>query len=154
VIGADDVTLDLNGHTLSGDGTPAAGCDPETELCDVGVLNDGHDGVTIKGGTVTDFGFGLLVLKAKRNRLRDLSAIKNAFEGILIFRSARSRVRHSTASRNGVGNSRPGIALIASHHNRINETRCRKTATSPCSWPHRTATSSGTTRHAVTPRTG
>ena len=28
VIGADNVTLDLNGHTIDGDGTPAAGCDP------------------------------------------------------------------------------------------------------------------------------
>ena len=28
VIGADDVTLDLNGHTIDGDGNPAAGCDP------------------------------------------------------------------------------------------------------------------------------
>src|SRR5829696_5996918 len=36
IIGADDVTLDLNYHTIDGDGTPAAGCDPDTEFCDVG----------------------------------------------------------------------------------------------------------------------
>ena len=28
VIGADDITLDLNGHRIDGDGTPAAGCNP------------------------------------------------------------------------------------------------------------------------------
>jgi len=29
VIGADGITLDLNGHLIDGDGTPAAGCDPD-----------------------------------------------------------------------------------------------------------------------------
>jgi hypothetical protein len=46
VIGADGITLDLNGHLIDGDATPAAGCDPQTEACDVGVLIRGHDGVT------------------------------------------------------------------------------------------------------------
>src|SRR5919109_3284276 len=36
VIGADGITLELNGHLIDGDGTPAAGCDPQTEFCDVG----------------------------------------------------------------------------------------------------------------------
>jgi parallel beta-helix repeat protein len=125
VIGADGVTLDLNGHRIDGDGTEFAGCG-KNELCDIGVANDGHDGVTVKGGTVTEFGLGLLVGRAKRNRLRDLSVIENAFEGIVMFRSARSRVRHSTASRNGVGNSRPGIALFESHHNRITRNKMSK----------------------------
>src|SRR5215208_1843011 len=44
IIGADNVTLDLNYHTVDGDGTPASGCDPNTEFCDVGVVNFGHDG--------------------------------------------------------------------------------------------------------------
>jgi hypothetical protein len=30
-IGADDITLDLNGHLIDGDGTTTSGCDPETE---------------------------------------------------------------------------------------------------------------------------
>src|SRR4051794_9201688 len=28
IIGADNITLDLNYHTIDSDGTPAAGCDP------------------------------------------------------------------------------------------------------------------------------
>src|SRR5215207_2731831 len=47
IIGADDITLDLNGHTVSGDGEPFEQC-PRREFCDVGVLNVGHDGVTLK----------------------------------------------------------------------------------------------------------
>ena len=61
VIGADDITLDLNGHTIDGDGDPFEPC-PKDEPCDIGVLNEGHDGVTIKGGTVTDFGLGVVVV--------------------------------------------------------------------------------------------
>ena len=72
-----------------------------------------------EGGTVRDFGLGVVVVRAKRNRLRHVAAVGNAFEGIIIFRSARTRVQGSSASRNGVGNSRPGIALAESDNNRI-----------------------------------
>jgi len=47
VIGANRITLELNGHTIDGDGTPAAGCDPQTDFCDVGVANFGYDEVTV-----------------------------------------------------------------------------------------------------------
>jgi parallel beta-helix repeat protein len=118
VIGADDITLDLNGHTIDGDDEPFEPC-PVDQPCDIGVLNEGHDAVTIEGGTVRDFGPGVVVVRAKRNRLRDVAAVGNAFEGIFLFRSERTRVHGSSASRNGVGNSRPGIALIESDNNRI-----------------------------------
>ena len=55
VIGADNVTLDLNYHTIDGDGTPAAGCDPQTEFCDTGIVNFGHDGVTVMHGSLREF---------------------------------------------------------------------------------------------------
>ena len=48
VIGADDITLDLNGHTIDGDGELVHAC-PAKEFCDFGVANDGHDRVTIEG---------------------------------------------------------------------------------------------------------
>jgi hypothetical protein len=44
-IGADGITLDLKGHTVS----PAA----ERNGKEHGILNKGHDGVTIRGGTRT-----------------------------------------------------------------------------------------------------
>ena len=70
VIGADDITLDLNGHRIDGDGAPAAGCDPATEFCDVGVANDRHDGVTMMDGSIRQFGGGVSIFgKARDNRL-------------------------------------------------------------------------------------
>src|SRR3954449_5234268 len=74
VIGADNITLDLNYHTVDGDGTPAAGCDPNTEFCDIGVLNDGHDGVTVVHGSVRQFALGFVVGEARHNGLLDISA--------------------------------------------------------------------------------
>jgi len=53
VIGADNITLDLHRHTVDGASTAGA------EGPDVGIRNDGHDGVTIKGGTVQELDFGL-----------------------------------------------------------------------------------------------
>jgi hypothetical protein len=48
VIGADNITLDLNGHTI--DGTSSSGD---------GVANVAHLGATIKGGTIQGFGVGV-----------------------------------------------------------------------------------------------
>ena len=54
VIGADDITLDLNGHTIDGDNALADPC-PEDAFCDFGIVNDGHNGVRITIGTVQEF---------------------------------------------------------------------------------------------------
>ena len=79
VIGADDVTLDLNGHTIDGDNLHRP-----IDLCDVGVINalvqspcalpvDGaHSGVTIRGGAIREFGFGIAVIRATGAVVRDL----------------------------------------------------------------------------------
>jgi hypothetical protein len=61
VIGADNITLDLNGHTIDGDGRRVDSC-PEDEDCDVGMLNlAGYNGLTVVGGTIRQFGIGILV---------------------------------------------------------------------------------------------
>jgi parallel beta-helix repeat protein len=118
VIGADGVTLNLNGHTIDGDGTPAAGCNPREKICDVGVVSV-HDGVTIKGGEVRDFDPGVFVYRARHNLLRDLGTVENTGNGIVLSRSARTRVLGSSASRNGLTTDFPGLVLFESHNNRI-----------------------------------
>jgi hypothetical protein len=60
VIGADGITLDLNGHLIDGDGTPFAAC-PRRKFCDGGVISVGHDGITVVGGSVREFDAGVLV---------------------------------------------------------------------------------------------
>jgi hypothetical protein len=126
VIGADNVTLDLNYHTIDSDGTPATGCDPDTEFCDIGVLNDGHDGVTVVHGSVRQFNLGVVVGGARHNRLLDLSASRSRFSGMVIFDSARSVVQNSSAVRNGVHTDQAGISMFGSRrigilHNSIRD---------------------------------
>jgi hypothetical protein len=94
VIAADGVTLDLNGHLVDGDGTPAADCDPQKEPCDFGLFNDGHDGVTVKDGSVREFASGVLFGtasgRARHNRVLSVSATRNQFAGLGIFSQVRA----------------------------------------------------------------
>ena len=67
VIGADGITLDLNGHVVDGDGVAGN----ETSGCGAGIANSlclpldtGHDDVTITGGTVRDFQTGISIRRS------------------------------------------------------------------------------------------
>jgi large repetitive protein len=123
VIGADNITLDLNGHTVDGDNTLVNVC-PEGETCDVGIDNSaGHSGVTVEGGSVREFALGVLVLAASDNRLGHLSVSRSFFPGIVIGESARSRVEQSSITRNGLTTDQAGMVLFASHNNRIEQNR-------------------------------
>jgi parallel beta-helix repeat protein len=117
VIGADDITLDLNGHTIDVNGALEDPC-PENQFCDVGVLNDGHDGVTVRNGSVREFASGVLVGRARRNRVVDISASRNVFFGIVVFNSSRVLVRGSS-SNNNIRPEGDGMGLFASHDVRI-----------------------------------
>src|SRR6058998_3064761 len=107
LIGADNVTLNLNGHTIDGDGTPAAGCDPVTDFCDTGVANFGQDGVTVMHGSMRQFGGGVDFGNVRHTRLLRISASRNADIGIQFFGSSRILVRNCsgnrTTSREGTG---------------------------------------------------
>jgi parallel beta-helix repeat protein len=93
VIGADDITVDLNGHEITGSGSPGS----------VGIRNEGYDGVTIEDGQILapiglDFGFaiGILLSGVQDNRVRRLSVSGGSY-GIALFDSAANRVRRNGA---------------------------------------------------------
>jgi parallel beta-helix repeat protein len=117
VIGADDITLDLNGHMIDGDGEPFEPC-PEDEICDVGLVNDGHDGITVRNGSVREFAVGVLVLRARHNRVLGVSSTRNVFFGFVVADSARSLVRDSSGSRN-LAPDGDGMGVFGSHGVRI-----------------------------------
>jgi nitrous oxidase accessory protein NosD len=118
VIGADNITLDLNYHTIDGNGKPASGCDPATEFCDVGVANFGHDGVTVIHGSLRQFGGGIDFGKARRTRLLGISATRNADVGIQFFGSSRILVRDCSGNRT-TGREGEGVGIFDSRHIRI-----------------------------------
>ena len=113
VIGADGVTLDLNGHTVDGDGDPR----PRRGR-DTGIVNGrfdnysgqeaGHDGVTIRGGTVRGFAHGVQVNIADRNSLLQLRLYDNSgFGGIVTSLMSNGRIEGNHA----LDNNSTGIAV-------------------------------------------
>ena len=126
VIGADGITLDLNGHTITGDGEPVAQC-PADNFCDVGLLNDDHDGVTVRNGSVRAFGVGVLVGRARYGRVLAIASSGNQFFGIAVTESARIVVRDSSSSRN-VAPDGDGMGLFGSHHVRVLDSSFRRNA--------------------------
>ena len=86
-IGADAITLDLNGHTVAA----AAKRNPTAH----GILNVGHDRVTIKGGTVKGFGaYGVRLAGVQRNHVVDMKMTAN-FTGIGLVESSQNLVERS-----------------------------------------------------------
>ena len=111
VIGADGITLDLNGHLIDGD-------DVSSPECECAVVNEGHDRVTVRHGSVRGFDGGVS-MRGNHNRLLGISALGNHFFGLGLFHSAGGLVRNSSGSGSVTPEGGTGIYLIASHNARI-----------------------------------
>jgi hypothetical protein len=105
-IGADNITLDLNGHTIS------ASCN---EL-QTAVVNQGHDGVTIINGRTFGGGAVVVLVGASNNRIVNLEGFSCAQgPGVYLVRSS-----HNEIERTLVGTYRgTGTLLTESDHNRL-----------------------------------
>ena len=114
VIGSSDITLDLNGHTIEGDGT---GIDVGIKNGDFAARNAYSD-VTIRGGSIRQFDIGLRLDGAHRNILRELniSTALDAPDGTGVDLSASSENRIEDVS---ISSNRTGISLLGSDANRI-----------------------------------
>jgi parallel beta-helix repeat protein len=106
VIGADNVKVDLNGHTLDGDGSG------------IGIANvDGHDGVQVRDGKVQEFSIGIVLRDTANGKLRKVNVRNNTGDGIALEDSRGNRIEDSRAT----GNGSDGITLYRSTGNRIEE---------------------------------
>jgi parallel beta helix pectate lyase-like protein len=115
VIGADNITLDLNGHVIDGDDAEFSDCPPD-EACDIGVLDFGHRGVTIKGGEVREFTFGALVVGASDSHVTGLVLKNHFFSGLLIAESSGSEIDGLTVSGNGLTTDQAGVDIFDCDH--------------------------------------
>ena len=111
VIGADNITIDLNGHALDGDGTLVEPC-PAGERCDTGILNFGHVGVTVTRGTISDFAAGVDLKDADRNQLRQLTVTRSMFPGVALFGGTQLTVEKNRIIENGVTTEEAGMRLF------------------------------------------
>jgi parallel beta-helix repeat protein len=119
VIGADDITLDLNGHTIDGDGV-LSDCPPENvDFCDLGVDNTaGHTGVTVKGGSISDFTHGVLD-EGSNNVLRGLSVSNSFGSGIALLNAQNDRVTGSFLHDNGLTQEAQGVIVFFGSGNQV-----------------------------------
>ncbi len=85
VIGADGVTVDLNGHTIEGTGLG------------VGIRNNGHDDVTIRNGTLRQFDYGIVL---------GPGTVRNSVTGISLERNEWASVELNNAGGNHIGHNR------------------------------------------------
>jgi large repetitive protein len=120
IIGADNITLDLNGHTIDGDGRDNIDEDcPADVFCDTGVGNDGHEGVTITGGPVTEFGSGVFLFQAQDNRVHGLSTERNGDGMDAVF------ANDAAITQNSVDGNIFGIFVVGDNvrlaHNSVSE---------------------------------
>ena len=107
VIGADNLTLDLGGHTIDGIGTTEESA---------GVRLAGHRGVTVQGGTVREFDYGVKLDGADGNSVRRVIATRNFERGVQLQEgSDGNRVEFVVATGNGLA----GIVLFGSDRNVI-----------------------------------
>jgi len=104
VIGADNITLDLNGHVIDGDGTPVPSC-PDGRFCDIGVVNGaGHSHVTIKGGLIRQFEIGVGVVGAGNvgDHIHHLAVAHTGTVGIAVAQTTRAVINHNVIRDPGV----------------------------------------------------
>ena len=114
VIGADNIILDLNGHTIDGDGTEFTECPPD-EPCDIGIIDIDHRGVTIKDGSVEEFVIDVIVADATDSRLTRLIVSESSLFGLFIVNSSAVQLDRTTASANGLATDQAGIVVFDSH---------------------------------------
>jgi len=114
IIGADNVTLDLNGHTLSGDPNARAAAGEDA----AGVVFRMVSGSTVRDGTIRDFDAGIVIRGGSGNAVRNVAVRDNINYRILTG---------VNASPNGPGREDDpppcdfgdGIAVFNSGDNRI-----------------------------------
>jgi parallel beta-helix repeat protein len=101
VINADNVTLDLGGHTLTGPGMGPQTW-PQPQLDSVGVRTGGHTNVTIRNGKISQFSTGIYFVDMQKSRIEDVTSERNRF-GFYFHASKENAIRRSTVVANIYG---------------------------------------------------
>jgi parallel beta-helix repeat protein len=117
VIGAPNISVDLNGYMVDGPGRSGG---PGVGIYDPG----GFDGITVENGTVREFEYGLLLDGMTGSSLDRLSVVSNLQDGILMTGSQSNRITRSNIDANTEGvRLGPDLDGIGSDGNLVTENR-------------------------------
>ena len=104
VVGADNITVDLNGHRIFGEGGTVVVHQAS------GVFSDNHTGVVVTNGTIHDFYHGVRIRRGDHNLVTKITARDNqGGNGIVLETTADNVASFNTIFRNG---SFAGIATF------------------------------------------
>ncbi len=115
IIGADNITLNLNGHTISGTPGPGDGNAAGVRLPNrTGVKVIGLPGASGKKGIITGFDAGVFINRGSGNTIENLAITDNVGpgdpealplptlgDGVVLFYSANNRILNNLVARNG-----------------------------------------------------
>jgi parallel beta-helix repeat protein len=104
-IGANNVTLDLNGYTVDGDDSGT----------DYGIYSSGYNSSTIRNGTITDFSYGIFLSSSSNNVLTNITVNSNIGSGISLWSNSNNTLTDITAN----SNTLDGITFDSSSNNLV-----------------------------------
>jgi parallel beta-helix repeat protein len=105
-ITADDVTLDLAGFNITGDGSGI----------DYGVYVNRYNRTTIKGGSIYNFTWGIMLSNNKHNNITNMTLNANLDSGAYLSNSMNNSLTNNTLNLNTYG-----VYIEESSNNSINE---------------------------------
>jgi hypothetical protein len=122
--GANNITLWLNGHTMTGPAVPPANCAPNAGIPWDGISTNGFDHVKVRGpGMVQQFRrHGIFVVQSERATIEHVTSHYNCFSGILLALSHRNDITDNVSVRNAIASGDApcgGNCIVNSNHNRI-----------------------------------
>ncbi len=100
---ASNVTLDLNGYTITGQADSLTGCNGGSTGGESGITASGRTGITVRGpGIVQRFrGFGISFSSATASTITGVTTATNCMSGIFLTGGALNDVTGNIAIRNG-----------------------------------------------------
>lgn len=102
VVGADEITIDLDGHAIVGTGAEGS----------VGILAEGRTGVTVEDGAIRGFPQGIRFTDASDARIEQVAVAGASLTGIGLDRSDGSRVLRNAVVGSGTGFFMSGDGLV------------------------------------------
>ena len=107
IVGADNVTIDLNGFTIKGLGTAAG----------IGIEVADHTGITVKNGKITDFAEGVKLLNVSNSTVEEI-VMRRTVTGIRVVRTDNGADSNQILD-NKVPESVDGIVLFGAAFSRV-----------------------------------